>query len=216
MVSHADFFRLTDDAKARLAKTKAQLKDALGLALTIDQSKLDESFTQDEIEANAAILKELANHVAGKVPTIQWESVETKYVNTGMGWRPQEVGVKYNINMLPFFDEMLERSDMTIKVTGVCDGSLGVRDAELSKAMGEPMCLISSDEFKALAQSDRGALKYIGWMQEDQDSRTAIYAKGVGYDWSTQMIPVTGSTFDKVFVSCTDLDDNKVSSADQL
>ena len=39
-------------------------------------------------------------------------------------------------------------------------------DAELSKGMGEPMCLITSDEFKALAQSDRGALKYIGWMQE--------------------------------------------------
>jgi hypothetical protein len=38
----------------------------------------------------------------------------------------------------------------------------------------------------------------------------------VGYDWSTQMTPVAGSTFDKVFVSCTDLDDNKVSCADQL
>lgn len=59
-------------------------------------------------------------------------------------------------------------------------------------------------------------LKYIGWMQEDQESHTAIYAKGVGYDWSTQMTPVAGSTFDKVFVSCTDLDDNKVSCADQL
>ena len=78
------------------------------------------------------------------------------------------------------------------------------------------MCLISSDEFKALAQSDRGTLKNIGWMQEDQESHTAIYAKGVGYDWSTQMTPVAGSTFDKVFVSCTDLDDNKVSCADQL
>ena len=84
------------------------------------------------------------------------------------------------------------------------------------KAMGEPMCLITSDEFKALAQSDRGALKYIGWMQEDQESHTAIYAKGVGYDWSTQITPVAGSTFDKVFVSCTDLDDNKVNCADQL
>ena len=104
----------------------------------------------------------------------------------------------------------------TIKVTGGCDGAVGARDAELSKAMGEPMCLITSDEFKALAQSDRGALKYIGWMQEDQESHTAIYAKGVGYDWSTQMTPVAGSTFDKVFVSCTDLDDNKVSCADQL
>jgi hypothetical protein len=30
------------------------------------------------------------------------------------------------------------------------------------------------------------------------------------------MTPVAGSTFDKVFVSCTDLDDNKVSCADQL
>ena len=120
------------------------------------------------------------------------------------------------INVLPFFDEMLDRSDMTIKVTGGCDGAVGARDAELSKAMGEPMCLITSDEFKALAQSDRGALKYIGWMQEDQESHTAIYAKGVGYDWSTQMTPVAGSTFDKVFVSCTDLDDNKVSCADQL
>ncbi|MFQ2612587.1 hypothetical protein ACK3ZS_17545 [Aeromonas caviae] len=216
LVAHADFFRLTDDAKARLAKAKSQLKDAVSLALTIDQSKLDESLTQDEIEANAATLKELANHFAGTVPTIQWESVETRYVNTGMGWQPQEVGVKYNINVLPFFDEMLDRSDMTIKVTGGCDGAVGARDAELSKAMGEPMCLITSDEFKALAQSDRGALKYIGWMQEDQESHTAIYAKGVGYDWSTQMTPVAGSTFDKVFVSCTDLDDNKVNCADQL
>lgn len=216
LVAHADFFRLTDDAKARLAKAKSQLKDAVSLALTIDQSKLDESLTQDEIEANAATLKELASHFAGTVPTIQWESVETRYVNTGMGWQPQEVGVKYNINVLPFFDEMLDRSDMTIKVTGGCDGAVGARDAELSKAMGEPMCLITSDEFKALAQSDRGALKYIGWMQEDQESHTAIYAKGVGYDWSTQMTPVAGSTFDKVFVSCTDLDDNKVSCADQL
>ncbi len=216
LVAHADFFRLTDDAKARLAKAKSQLKDAVSLALTIDQSKLDESLTQDEIEANAATLKELANHFAGTVPTIQWESVETRYVNTGMGWQPQEVGVKYNINVLPFFDEMLDRSDMTIKVTGGCDGAVGARDAELSKAMGEPMCLITSDEFKALAQSDRGALKYIGWMQEDQESHTAIYAKGVGYEWSTQMTPVAGSTFDKVFVSCTDLDDNKVSCADQL
>ncbi|QXC00205.1 hypothetical protein [Aeromonas sp. FDAARGOS 1418] len=216
LVAHADFFRLTDDAKARLAKAKSQLKDAVSLALTIDQSKLDESLTQDEIEANAATLKELANHFAGTVPTIQWESVETRYVNTGMGWQPQEVGVKYNINVLPFFDEMLDRSDMTIKVTGGCDGAVGARDAELSKAMGEPMCLITSDEFKALAQSDRGALKYIGWMQEDQESHTAIYAKGVGYDWSTQMTPVAGSTFDKVFVSCTDLDDNKVSCVDQL
>ncbi len=216
LVAHADFFRLTDDAKARLAKAKSQLKDAVSLALTIDQSKLDESLTQDEIEANAATLKELANHFAGTVPTIQWESVETRYVNTGMGWQPQEVGVKYNINVLPFFDEMLDRSDMTIKVTGGCDGAVGERDAELSKAMGEPMCLITSDEFKALAQSDRGALKYIGWMQEDQESHTAIYAKGVGYDWSTQMTPVAGSTFDKVFVSCTDLDDNKVNCADQL
>ncbi|MFQ2780224.1 hypothetical protein ACK3ZO_15760 [Aeromonas caviae] len=216
LVAHADFFRLTDDAKARLAKAKSQLKDAVSLALTIDQSKLDESLTQDEIEANAATLKELVNHFAGTVPTIQWESVETRYVNTGMGWQPQEVGVKYNINVLPFFDEMLDRSDMTIKVTGGCDGAVGARDAELSKAMGEPMCLITSDEFKALAQSDRGALKYIGWMQEDQESHTAIYAKGVGYDWSTQMTSVAGSTFDKVFVSCTDLDDNKVSCADQL
>ena len=216
LVAHADFFRLTDDAKARLAKAKSQLKDAVSLALTIDQSKLDESLTQDEIEANAATLKELANHFAGTVPTIQWESIETRYVNTGMGWQPQEVGVKYNINVLPFFDEMLDRSDMTIKVTGGCDGAVGARDAELSKGMGEPMCLITSDEFKALAQSDRGALKYIGWMQEDQESHTAIYAKGVGYDWSTQMTPVAGSTFDKVFVSCTDLDDNKVSCADQL
>lgn len=216
LVAHADFFRLTDDAKARLAKAKSQLKDAVSLALTIDQSKLDESLTQDEIEANAATLKELANHFAGTVPTIQWESIETRYVNTSMGWQPQEVGVKYNINVLPFFDEMLDRSDMTIKVTGGCDGAVGARDAELSKAMGEPMCLITSDEFKALAQSDRGALKYIGWMQEDQESHTAIYAKGVGYDWSTQMTPVAGSTFDKVFVSCTDLDDNKVSCADQL
>lgn len=216
LVAHADFFRLTDDAKARLAKAKSQLKDAVSLALTIDQSKLDESLTQDEIEANAATLKELANHFAGTVPTIQWESVETRYVNTGMGWQPQEVGVKYNINVLPFFDEMLDRSDMTIKVTGGCDGAVGARDAELSKAIGEPMCLISSDEFKALAQNGRGALKYIGWMQEAQNSHTTIYAKGVSYDWSTQMTPVAGSTFDKVFVSCTDLDDNKVSCADQL
>ena len=44
LVAHADFFRLTDDAKARLAKAKSQLKDAVSLALTIDQSKLDDGF----------------------------------------------------------------------------------------------------------------------------------------------------------------------------
>ncbi|NEX76164.1 hypothetical protein G4911_15710 [Aeromonas rivipollensis] len=216
LVNHADFFRLTDDAKARLGKAKAQLNGAVAIALTIDQSKLDDSLTQEEIEANTATLKQLADHFSGKVTTIQWENTETKYVNTGMGWEPQNVGVKYNLNVLPFFDEMLDRSDVTIKVAGACDGSVGERDAELSKAMGEPMCLISSDEFKALAQSDRGALKYIGWMREAQDSHTTIYAKGVSYDWSTQMTPLAGSTFDKVFVSCTDLDDNKVSCADQL
>ena len=32
LVVHADFFRLTDDAKARLAKAKSQLKDAVSLA----------------------------------------------------------------------------------------------------------------------------------------------------------------------------------------
>ncbi|MNN73449.1 hypothetical protein D3C81_1895670 [compost metagenome] len=133
-----------------------------------------------------------------------------------MSWEPQNVGVKYNINVLPFFDEMLDRSDVTIKVAGACAGSVGERDAELSKAMGMPMCLISSDEFKALAESDRGALEYIGWMQEPDNSYTTIYAKGVSYDWSTRMTPLAGSTFDKVFVSCTDLDDNKVSCADQL
>lgn len=216
LVNHADFFRLTDDAKARLGKAKAQLKDAVGLALTVDQGKLDESLSQEEIEANTATLNLLADHFSGKVATIQWEDTETEYVNTGMSWEPQNVGVKYNINVLPFFDEMLDRSDVTIKVAGACDGSVGERDAELSKAMGEPMCLISSDEFKALAENDRGALKYIGWMQEDQDSHTVIYAKGVSYDWSTRMTPLAGSTFDKVFVSCTDLDDNKVSCAEQL
>ncbi len=216
LMKHADFFSLTSDAKARLGKAKAQLNEAVGIALTIDQSKLDESLTQDEIEANTATLKELANHLSGKTATIQWETTETEYVDTGMGWEPQEVGVKYNINVLPFFDEMLDRSDMAIKVTGACDGALGVRDGELSKAMGEPMCLISSDEFQALAQHDRGVLKYIGWMQEAENSYTTIYAKGVSYDWSTQMTPVAGSTFDKVFVSCTDLGGNKVSCADQL
>ncbi|MEH8229117.1 hypothetical protein [Aeromonas veronii] len=215
LVAHADFFRLTNEARARLTKAKAQLKDAVDIALTIDQSKLDESLTQDEIDSNAATLKQFADHFSGKAPTIQWESIETKYVDTGMGWEPKEVGVKFNINVIPFFDEMLDRSDLTIKVSGNC--AVGVRDAELSKAMGEPMCLISSNEFKALhAQNDYDALKYIGWMQEDQDSHTSIYAKGVGYDWSTQMTPVAGSTFDKVFVSCTDLDGNKVSCADQL
>ncbi len=124
--------------------------------------------------------------------------------------------MKYNINVLPFFDEMLDRSDMAIKVTGACAGALGVRDGELSKAMGEPMCLISTDEFQELAQHDRGVLKYIGWMQEAENSYTTIYAKGVSYDWSTEMTPVAGSTFDKVFVSCTDLGGNKVSCADQL
>lgn len=216
LVKHADFFSLTSDAKARLGKAKAQLNEAVDIALTIDQGKLDESLTQDEIEANTATLKELANHLSGKTATIQWETNETKYVDTGMGWEPQEVGVKYNINVLPFFDEMLDRSDMAIKVTGACDGALGVRDGELSKAMGEPMCLISTDEFQELAQHDRGVLKYIGWMQEAENSYTTIYAKGVSYDWSTQMTPVAGSTFDKVFVSCTDLGGNKVSCADQL
>ncbi|MFQ2109687.1 hypothetical protein [Aeromonas rivipollensis] len=216
LMNHADFFRLTDDAKVRLGKAKAQLKDAVGLALTVDQSKLDESLSQEEIDANAATLKQLADHFSGKVATIQWEDTETEYVNTGMSWEPQNVGVKYNINVLPFFDEMLDRSDVTIKVAGACAGSVGERDAELSKAMGMPMCLISSDEFKALAESDRGALEYIGWMQEPDNSYTTIYAKGVSYDWSTRMTPLAGSTFDKVFVSCTDLDDNKVSCADQL
>jgi hypothetical protein len=216
LVNHADFFRLTDDAKVRLGKAKAQLNGAVAIALTIDQSKLDESLTQDEIDANAATLKQLADHFSGKVATIQWEDTETRYVNTGMSWEPQDVGVKYNINVLPFFDEMLDRSDVTIKVAGACAGSVGERDAELSKAMGMPMCLISSDEFKALAQSDRGALEDIGWMQEAQDSYTTIYAKGVSYDWSTRMTPLAGSTFDKVFVSCTDLEGNKVSCADQL
>lgn len=216
LVKHADFFSLTSDAKARLGKAKAQLNEAVDIALTIDQGKLDESLTQDEIEANTATLKELANHLSGKTATIQWETNEIKYVDTGMGWEPQEVGVKYNINVLPFFDEMLDRSDMAIKVTGACDGALGVRDGELSKAMGEPMCLISTDEFQELAQHDRGVLKYIGWMQEAENSYTTIYAKGVSYDWSTQMTTVAGSTFDKVFVSCTDLGGNKVSCADQL
>ncbi|BBT08683.1 TPA: hypothetical protein PKO72_003252 [Aeromonas hydrophila] len=216
LVNHADFFRLTDDAKVRLGKAKAQLKDAVSLALTVDQGKLDESLTQEEIEANTATLKQLADHFSGKVATIQWENTETKYVNTDMGWEPQNVGVKYNINVLPFFDEMLDRSDVAIKVAGACAGSVGERDAELSKAMGMPMCLISSNEFKTLAENDRGALEYIGWMQEDQDSYTTIYAKGVSYDWSTQMTPLAGSTFDKIFVSCTDLDGNKVSCADQL
>lgn len=216
LVNHADFFRLTDDAKVRLGKAKAQLKDAVSLALTVDQGKLDESLTQEEIEANTATLKQLADHFSGKVATIQWENGKIEYVNTGMSWEPQSVGVKYNINVLPFFDEMLDRSDVAIKVAGACAGSVGERDAELSKAMGMPMCLISSNEFKALAASDRGVLKYIGWIQEDQYSHTSIYTKGVGYDWSTQMTPVAGSTFDKVFVSCTDLDGNKVSCADQL
>lgn len=216
LVNHADFFRLTDDAKVRLGKAKAQLEDAVSLALTVDQGKLDESLTQEEIEANTATLKQLADHFSGKVATIQWENGKIEYVNTGMSWEPQSVGVKYNINVLPFFDEMLDRSDVAIKVAGACAGSVGERDAELSKAMGMPMCLISSNEFKTLAENDRGALEYIGWMQEDQDSYTTIYAKGVSYDWSTQMTPLAGSTFDKVFVSCTDLDGNKVSCADQL
>lgn len=215
LMSHPDFFRLTDNAKMHLGKAKAQLKQAVDIALTIDQSKLDDSLTEEDIAANTKLLTQLANHFLGKEPTVEWTNRKIKYVNTGMGWEPKEVGVKFNINVIPFFDEMLDRSDMTIKVSGNC--AVGMRDAELSKAMGEPMCLISSDEFKALhAQNNYGALKYIGWMQEDQYSRTTIYAKGVGYDWSTQMTPVAGSTFDKVFVSCTDLDGNKVSCADQL
>ena len=76
--------------------------------------------------------------------------------------------------------------------------------------------LLSGLDFVTAFSAVVGTLKNIGWMQEDQESHTAIYAKGVGYDWSTQMTPVAGSTFDKVFVSCTDLDDNKVSCADQL
>ncbi|CAJ1805959.1 MULTISPECIES: hypothetical protein [Aeromonas] len=215
LMSHPDFFRLTDEAKMHLGKAKAQLKQAVDIALTIDQSKLDDSLTEEDIAANTKFLTQLANHFLGKEPTVEWTNRKIKYVNTGMNWEPKEVGVKFNINVIPFFDEMLDRSDMTIKVSGNC--AVGIRDAELSKAMGEPMCLISSDEFKALlAQNDYDALKYIGWIQEDQYSHTSIYAKGVGYDWSTQMTPVAGSTFDKVFVSCTDLDGNKVSCADQL
>lgn len=216
LAKHADFFSLTGDAKARLGKAKAQLSGAVGIALTVDQSKLDDSLTQDEIDTNTTRLRELANNLSGKVGTIGWEKTEIKYFDTGSSWEPKKVGVKYNVNLVPFFDEMLDRSDIAIKVTGACEGSLGVRDPELSKSLGEPMCLISSDEFKALAASDRGVLKYIGWMQEDQNSYTSIYAKGVRYDWSTQVTPLAGSTFDKVFVSCTDLDDNKVSCADQL
>ncbi|WP_287146839.1 hypothetical protein [Aeromonas sp.] len=217
LVNHADFFRLTDDAKARLSKAKAQLKNAVAIALTIDQSKLDESLTRDEIDANTSTLKQLADHFSGKTATLQWENAKTKYVNTGMGsWEPRTVGVKFNINLAPFFDEMLDRSDMTIKVTGACAGGLGARDAELSKAIGSPMCLISADEFQDQYNYGGGVLHYIGWMQEDQNSHTAIYAKGVSYDWSTRMTPLVGSTFDKVFVSCSDLDGNKVSCADQL
>lgn len=215
LMSHPDFFRLTDNAKMHLGKAKAQLKQAVDIALTIDQSKLDDSLTEEDIAANTKFLTQLANNFLGKKSTVEWTNRQIKYVNTGMNWEPKEVGVKFNINVIPFFDEMLDRSDMTIKVSGNC--AVGIRDAELSKAMGEPMCLISSDEFKALlAQNDYGALKYIGWMQEAQNSHTTIYAKGVSYDWSTQMTPLAGSTFDKVFVSCTDLDDNKVNCADQL
>ncbi|HHQ4913976.1 hypothetical protein K3H50_09325 [Aeromonas veronii] len=215
LMSHPDFFRLTDNAKMHLGKAKAQLKQAVDIALTIDQSKLDNSLTKEDIAANTKLLTQLANNFLGKESTVEWTNRKIKYVNTGMGWEPKEVGVKFNINVIPFFDEMLDRSDLTIKVSGNC--AVGIRDAELSKAMGEPMCLISSDEFKALhAQNDYGTLKYIGWMQEDQYSHTSIYAKGVSYDWSTQITPLTGSTFDKVFVSCTDLDGNKVSCADQL
>lgn len=215
LMSHPDFFRLTDNAKMHLGKAKAQLKQAVDIALTIDQSKLDNSLTKEDIAANTKLLTQLANNFLGKESTVEWTNRKIKYVNTGMGWEPKEVGVKFNINVIPFFDEMLDRSDLTIKVSGSC--AVGIRDAELSKAMGEPMCLISSDEFKALhAQNDYGTLKYIGWMQEDQYSHTSIYAKGVSYDWSTQITPLTGSTFDKVFVSCTDLDGNKVSCADQL
>ena len=215
LMSHPDFFRLTDNAKMHLGKAKAQLKQAVDIALTIDQSKLDNSLTKEDIAANTKLLTQLANNFLGKESTVEWTNRKIKYVNTGMGWEPKEVGVKFNINVIPFFDEMLDRSDLTIKVSGNC--AVGIRDAELSKAMGEPMCLISSDEFMALhAQNDYGTLKYIGWMQEDQYSHTSIYAKGVSYDWSTQITPLTGSTFDKVFVSCTDLDGNKVSCADQL
>ncbi|UUM69049.1 hypothetical protein [Aeromonas veronii] len=215
LMSHPDFFRLTDNAKMHLGKAKAQLKQAVDIALTIDQSKLDNSLTKEDIAANTKLLTQLANNFLGKESTVEWTNRKIKYVNTGMGWEPKEVGVKFNINVIPFFDEMLDRRDLTIKVSGNC--AVGIRDAELSKAMGEPMCLISSDEFKALhAQNDYGTLKYIGWMQEDQYSHTSIYAKGVSYDWSTQITPLTGSTFDKVFVSCTDLDGNKVSCADQL
>ncbi|MFQ1654451.1 hypothetical protein ACK378_15690 [Aeromonas veronii] len=215
LMSHPDFFRLTDNAKMHLGKAKAQLKQAVDIALTIDQSKLDNSLTKEDIAANTKLLTQLANNFLGKESTVEWTNRKIKYVNTGMGWEPKEVGVKFNINVIPFFDEMLDRSDLTIKVSGNC--AVGIRDAELSKAMGEPMCLISSDEFKVLhAQNDYGTLKYIGWMQEDQYSHTSIYAKGVSYDWSTQITPLTGSTFDKVFVSCTDLDGNKVSCADQL
>ncbi|HHQ4540323.1 TPA: hypothetical protein ACSP10_001063 [Aeromonas veronii] len=215
LMSHPDFFRLTDNAKMHLGKAKAQLKQAVDIALTIDQSKLDNSLTKEDIAANTKLLTQLANNFLGKESTVEWTNRKIKYVNTGMGWEPKEVGVKFNINVIPFFDEMLDRSDLTIKVSGNC--AVGIRDAELSKAMGEPMCLISSDEFKALHdQNDYGTLKYIGWMQEDQYSHTSIYAKGVSYDWSTQITPLTGSTFDKVFVSCTDLDGNKVSCADQL
>lgn len=216
LVKNTDFFRLTDDAKARLGKAKAQLNGAVGIALTVDQSKLDDSLTEEEIADNASMLQALAAHLSGKVATIQWEDAEIKYVDTGSSWEPKNVGVKYNINLVPFFDEMLDRSDMTIKVAGACDGSLGVRDPELSKAMGMPMCLVSSDEFKMLAENGSYALEYIGWMQEPDNSYTTIYAKGVSYDWSTQIAPLTGSTFDKVFVSCTDLDGNKVSCAEQL
>ena len=112
------------------------------------------------------------------MPTIQWESIETRYVNTGMGWQPPRGGVKYNINVLPFFDEMLDRSDMTIKVTGGCDGAVGARDAELSRAWESPCVSSRATSSRHLPRAIAAHWKYIGWMQEDQESHTAIYAKG--------------------------------------
>ena len=108
--------------------------------------------------------------------------------------------MKYNINVLPFFDEMLDRSDMTIKVTGGCDGAVGARDAELSKAMGEPM---SHHERRVQGtcpeRSRRTEVHRLDAGRSGEPHRHLC--QGVGYDWSTQMTPVAGSTFDKVFVS---------------
>ncbi len=224
LLQHSDFFRLNDDAKARLSKAKIQLIEALQLALAIDQAKIDDSLSDEEIKENKAQLQQYSDHMAGKLAVVEFEKRETHYVENNGIWEPKETGVKYKLNLLPFFDEMLDRNDVALNIEGECAKSVGLRDTELSKALATPMCLISGGEFRTLYASTEdptydysaySALYELGFVQNDS-SYSTIYAQGVHYEWHLSIAPVSGSTFNKIFVSCQDLDGNEISCAEQL